>query len=591
MKRLISRMIVYALVSAILVCVGLPAHASEDMTYAPMDLFGEAFNPFGMDWSGDYTVFEASFEKGGPKWEGEGLFSLSMAVSGNMFACVAYQADIAGLSEDERNARVNEYLEAGYCHIDGTDGRWVDISRADPNDDRYEYVEADGQHGQTGAGCVVRMTLIVDEADVERYTQLIRDNYSMEALTAVTDYMDVATDFSECGIYVGLYKNEVKTTVTYYVPDTEAIRKNIAANVKSDWWEWNGNQEGWIQYDDIIGNKLIIDTDAGAITVSQEGKLFGSGSSEGNYGALGFSFDDAGTCGVYEEHEPFYSSVAVARPEWGDFSEAWNMEFNDSNVNGYGVTMWYYADEDRYEVQADRDGDSCKYTYFKQGELDWCYPDADTVRQMFNAAFGTDGDGFYQAPYENFERYTQERFKMGVDELYQLPKDALDMTATELFELPFEPLSLKSMGFVESEEVQGYLYNHQGSDVYFDVSIHDPKRAAWEGGGDVRFFTPLSDEYRIVVTYYTDEKRFGVGADDNDGGGAKYDFYIDSGEFIDEWCGDENLTVAQYFMKAINDPMVTDPSDVYEYSVKLMVRTVEETFGMGLDELYALYTD
>ena len=46
-----------------------------------------------------------------------------------------------------------------------------------------------------------------------------------------------------------------------------------------------------------------------------------------------------------------------------------------------------------------------------------------------------------------------------------------------------------------------------------------------------------------------------------------------------------------YFIKAINDPSITDTSDVYQYPVKLMVRTVEETFGLGIDELYALLID
>ena len=73
--------------------------------------------------------------------------------------------------------------------------------------------------------------------------------------------------------------------------------------------------------------------------------------------------------------------------------------------------------------------------------------------------------------------------------------------------------------------------------------------------------------------------------------GKQYGFYIDSDEHIDEWCSDDGLTVEQYFMKAINDPSITDTSDVYQYSVKLMVRTVEDTFGMGIDELYALLID
>jgi hypothetical protein len=69
------------------------------------------------------TVFEASFNKSPDNAQ----FVLSMTGSGNMYACVAYQADAAGLSEEEKQERINEYLEGGFCQIRGTDGRaaWI----------------------------------------------------------------------------------------------------------------------------------------------------------------------------------------------------------------------------------------------------------------------------------------------------------------------------------------------------------------------------------------------------------------------------------------------------------------------------------
>jgi hypothetical protein len=79
--------------------------------------------------------------------------------------------------------------------------------------------------------------------------------------------------------------------------------------------------------------------------------------------------------------------------------------------------------------------------------------------------------------------------------------------------------------------------------------------------------------------------------DDNYGDGAKYDFFPGSDEHIDEWCSDDDLTVEHCFMKAINDPSITDVLDVYQYSVKLMMRAVEDTFGMDIGELYALPVD
>ncbi len=449
MKQILSALLIALLIVSLAACSNQPVETSEPPVSAPassnpavtpdastspeatpepepysaMDIFDVEFNPYSMDCPG--TVFEASFSKGSSKLEGKCPFTLSITGEGDIYSYIAYQADVSGLGldEGEKGELVEEYRNNGeFLEFTGSDGRIVTIRQADPNDDRYEYVEADGNHGFTGGGCVIDITFYVDEADTVKYTQLVQDNYDLNALYPITDYFDIATDFSECGISVNLHKDEAKAFVVYYVSDAETIRQNIADNVESDWWEWNGMMHTAFTYDGV-NSKLIFDTEDGAITVEQTNtQLNASLGSELSLTKLGFIFDDAGICGVYEEHEPFYSSVAVTRPEWGDFANDWNMEFNDSNVNGYSVVMWYYADEDRYEVQIDRDNASSKYTYFTKGLLDFCYPDTDTVRQMFNAAFGTQGDGFYHVPYEHFEKYVQERFMLSVDELYAVPK-------------------------------------------------------------------------------------------------------------------------------------------------------------------------
>ncbi len=445
MKRIVAIMLIFALVACLAACAGQPVASSEvsqppqepdapaatpepapepePEKHVPMDILDDEFNPFGMEWP--CTVFAASFDKGSAKWEGKARYVLSMTGSG-IYACIAYHADVAGLGLDNggKEELVEEYRSNGeFLEFTGADRRIVTIRKATPEDDRYEYVESDGNQGFTGAGCVIDITYFIGDADIERYTRLVRDTYSLDALTAVAQYMDVETDFSECGIYVSLYKNEVKTTVAYYVPDVDAIRQSIAANVKSDWWEWNGNQETWIQYDESIGNKLTMDVAGGAITISQERKLFGPDSVEGSLSALGFNFDDAGTCGVYEQRDPHYISVAIARPEWGVFSEDWNIEFMDTDINGYSLRITYHANDGRYHVSVDKDGKSCAYdTYPEKDEIGWEYPDLDSVHRMFNDAFGTKEKELYFVPLEYFEQYVQERFRMSVDELYALPK-------------------------------------------------------------------------------------------------------------------------------------------------------------------------
>jgi len=54
---------------------------------------------------------------------------------------------------------------------------------------------------------------------------------------------------------------------------------------------------------------------------------------------------------------------------------------------------------------------------------------------------------------------------------------------------------------------------------------------------------------------------------------------------MDVWCSYKDKTVEEYFIKAYNDPAITD---VYQHSIEMMVQYVSETFGMTIEELYSL---
>ena len=140
--------------------------------------------------------------------------------------------------------------------------------------------------------------------------------------------------------------------------------------------------------------------------------------SENSLIGLGFGFDDAGTCGVYEQHEPHYMSVAIHRPEWGEWNGDWNIEYMDV-VNGYSLRITYHADEGKYHISVDKDGGASYDYYPATGKHDG-HPE--NVPQVFNAVFGTQGDDFYGKPLAYFEQLVQERFGMSIDELYALPK-------------------------------------------------------------------------------------------------------------------------------------------------------------------------
>ena len=158
------------------------------------------------------------------------------------------------------------------------------------------------------------------------------------------------------------------------------------------------------------------------------------------------------------------------------------------------------------------------------------------------------------------------------------------MTAEKLFALPFAPPTLKNLGFHPDEANAVYLFEQRGErDV--NMEVHRPE---WgEREHDVRFNTPLRESYRIVVTWHAAERKFIASADDDSQGGASFEYFIDTGEYLDIWCSYKDKTVEEYFIKAYNDPAITD---VYQHSIDLMVQYVSDTFGMTIEELYSLPT-
>ncbi len=443
MKRVLSVFMLIALVALLAACSGRQAETTEAPTsqqqevsstavpsdtpaptpaptpepYTPMDLLGTEFNPYAdMQLPDNFTLVAASFNKGSPKLEGKNPFVLSLSAQGNMYAAVAYMADMSGLSEQEKGDRFDEYSKNGFSEFTGTDGRIVTIRQQKPHDENHENGE-----------CSIELTYYVPDADLEKYTDLIRDNYNMNALASVKEFFNAETDFAECSIEVIPQKNETTVAVQYYVDDADSIQQRVAETTTDGLREWNGLPSAVIPYG-LINNTLIFDSRFGsAVLVLQSSNELNT--SLGQYvepefslAKFGFGFDDAGTCGVYEQHEPHYMNVAIHRPEWGDFNEDWNIEYLDQ-INGYGVRITYHLSEDKYHITVDKDNEGAAFDYFPATkEYAGQYPDLDTVQRMFNDAFGTQGEDFYDKPLAYFEQLVQERFGMSIDELYALPK-------------------------------------------------------------------------------------------------------------------------------------------------------------------------
>ncbi len=287
---------------------------------------------------------------------------------------------------------------------------------------------------------------------------------------------------------------------------------------------------------------------------------------------LGFRLDDA-------SHQAYYdgegASFTINHAKWGPPPFEWDENIIRISMyleDDYKLSVGYYGVHKAYVCQMDKDGEQLmNYIYnTNDGSNNLDPANRPSVEQAIRAAMDVlEGEDALLAPVRIFN---------------ETLKNTFSMTPEKLYALPYEPPTLKNLGFFADQANAVYLYEYRG-EKDANMEVHRPE---WgEKDFDVRFFTPLSDEYRIVITYHVAEKKFGVGADDNDQGGAKFEYFVDTGEFVDEWCSDHDKTVEEYFIKAYNDPAI---EDVYQHSVDLMVQYIRDTFGMTIEELYALPT-
>ncbi len=140
------------------------------------------------------------------------------------------------------------------------------------------------------------------------------------------------------------------------------------------------------------------------------------------YEQLGFTANAESAICLYEQAEPHYMQIAIHRPEWGVSPDEWNIEFHDSNVNGYKLVMQYFANEGKWHVYLEKDDVDCSFDNYPATDAKgWEYPDIETLHRMVGDAFASQGKELYYKPLEYFEQWVQERFGMSIDELYALP--------------------------------------------------------------------------------------------------------------------------------------------------------------------------
>ncbi len=285
---------------------------------------------------------------------------------------------------------------------------------------------------------------------------------------------------------------------------------------------------------------------------------------------LGFSMNQDSHEAQFESEE---ASFTIHHERWGPPSREDNFNIIRMSMylkDAYKVSIGYYGIHKVYVVQIDKEGEPwVNYLYDPADASASLSPeDRPHAEQMIRAAMDVqEGEEVFGVPVRYYNDVLKTTFRM---------------TPEKLFTFPFEPPTLKNLGFVPDETPGIYMYEqHEG--VYTNIRIDHTDSVNKEY--DMVFFQPINEEYRVNMFYHRTGRDLFVGADDNYQGGASFHYNLDTGEHVDEWCSDNNKTVTQYFTEAFNDPSVTD---IYQKNVDTMTQYLQNAFGMTIDELYAL---
>ena len=386
----------------------------------PADLLSDGMNVFsGVAFPEGYTVFAAGFENNVDFF----FYDLYLTAAGDPQEIITYISNLLGDSSEESiQQNIDYYTSEGGVGVDGRmDEIGLDVNcKITPTEETYydyDYV----------AGCSLRLRASID--DPSSYEKIIEENYNLNSLSEVANYFSVTPITGKSEIYVLKNHNNAQLNAVYNtVDDVAGVMESMKASLTNEGFDEAYTTMNLTVYGEV-SNRIYFDVDNNSICVFQ--CLSDSGKNYKDYQlattgltALGFtSYIESDALCEYRD-EANSQSIAINIPEWGSRPNAWEnscVQFL-KGINGYLLAIWYYPDQGRYVVQADKDETSAKYEYYTAtGEFSEEYPDPDAVQAQFGDMYsGFDVEDVYTESIELFQGCVSDTFGMSIDELYAL---------------------------------------------------------------------------------------------------------------------------------------------------------------------------
>ncbi len=281
----------------------------------------------------------------------------------------------------------------------------------------------------------------------------------------------------------------------------------------------------------------------------------------------GFIMDDGAKQAIYDGER---ASVRINHIEWGAPPEEWstNCVRTVFTQNDNKIDIGYYPDLDAYVILASKDGNLAVNYVYDHAKNSFTFGMGDresselAVRAMLADIAAED---VLLAPISVFNDTIQSTFSMTADALYALP---------------FEPKTLKSLGFAPDETNAAYAYHeHEPHDMH--ISIYRPEWGESSDGRSIEFYDDDVNGYSLLILYFADAGRYHI-ALFKDGVDCAFEITPATDDYGGEY---PDLDTVH---RMLNAAFGTKEKELYYKPLNDFEQVVQDWFGMSIDELYAL---
>ena len=288
---------------------------------------------------------------------------------------------------------------------------------------------------------------------------------------------------------------------------------------------------------------------------------------------LGFNFNDNDNLALYQTDK---YDIHINHVEWGaPPQQDWQnlIRVVAEAESGYQNAIGFYPVHNAYVVWMFNPNTQENYTYvyFVAEKSFGC--ERASMEAIVREAFGdVNNEDVLLTPFVLFDNIIQEALGIPIDILYSMPFDENYVLQS----------TYEALGFAFLDFKGAYTYQENGMEIFihkpeWDKDIAAENRLDWS----ISFFDPNVKGYQMLIFYFADKDVYYITLE-KDGAEARFDYYPATNKF------EYDPQSIDPLRSAINEAFNMQGDDFMNVSMNIFKESIQQRFGMSIEELYAL---